>query len=131
VHNLFNQTWMHEKPNHVTERAKLWKNSHKQYLLIRKTSQNKFLIINTQYFKLDSIITSKTRIKLMLKESPNLGTGSLTLRNDPRILPLGGFLRKTKINKLPQIINVLIGNMSIVGPRPQMKVDFLKFPKDL
>jgi len=67
----------------------------------------------------------------MLKESPNLGTGSLTLRNDPRILPLGGFLRKTKINELPQIINVLIGNMSIVGPRPQMKVDFLKFPEHL
>jgi len=65
----------------------------------------------------------------MLKNSPNMGTGSLTVRKDPRILPMGNFLRKTKINELPQIINVLIGNMAIVGPRPQMEVDFFKFPE--
>ena len=64
----------------------------------------------------------------MVKNSPNIGTGSLTLRGDPRVLPFGNFLRKSKINELPQIFNVIIGNMSIVGPRPQMKVDFDKFP---
>lgn len=64
----------------------------------------------------------------MLKNSPSLGTGSITVRNDPRILPMGQFLRKTKINELPQIINVLIGNMTLVGPRPQMDSDFNKFP---
>ena len=64
----------------------------------------------------------------MLKNSPQMGMGSLTIRNDPRVLPIGKFLRKTKINEIPQIINVIIGNMSIVGPRPQMEVDFLKFP---
>jgi lipopolysaccharide/colanic/teichoic acid biosynthesis glycosyltransferase len=64
----------------------------------------------------------------MIKNSPNIGTGSLTLRGDPRVLPFGNFLRKSKINELPQIFNVIIGNMSIVGPRPQMKVDFDKFP---
>ncbi len=67
----------------------------------------------------------------MLKNSPNIGTGSLTLRHDPRVLPFGKFLRKSKINELPQIFNVLIGNMSIVGPRPQMQVDFDKFPIDI
>lgn len=67
----------------------------------------------------------------MLKASPSLGTGSLTLRNDPRVFPFGKFLRQTKINELPQIINVLIGNMSIVGPRPQMEVDFYKFPVEI
>jgi lipopolysaccharide/colanic/teichoic acid biosynthesis glycosyltransferase len=56
-----------------------------------------------------------------------MGTGSLTVRNDPRVLPIGKFLRKTKINELPQLVNVLIGNMSFVGPRPQMEVDFFKF----
>jgi len=60
----------------------------------------------------------------MLKNSPNMGTGSLTLRNDPRVTRVGRILRMTKLNELPQIMNVLIGNMSIVGPRPQMKVDF-------
>ena len=67
----------------------------------------------------------------MLKISPSIGTGSLTLREDPRVLPVGKFLRQTKINELPQIINVLIGNMSIVGPRPQMEVDFYKFPEKI
>lgn len=65
----------------------------------------------------------------MMKNSSQMGTGSLTVRNDPRVLPIGKFLRKTKINELPQIINVLIGNMSFVGPRPQMEVDFFKFPE--
>tara|TARA_B110000003_G_scaffold93604_1_gene95730 strand:+ start:1008 stop:1673 length:666 start_codon:yes stop_codon:yes gene_type:complete len=66
----------------------------------------------------------------MVKNSPNIGSGSLTLRGDPRVLPFGKFLRKSKINELPQIFNVIIGNMSIVGPRPQMQVDFDKFPID-
>ena len=64
----------------------------------------------------------------MMKNSSKMGTGSLTVRNDPRVLPIGKFLRQTKINELPQIINVLIGNISFVGPRHQMEVDFFKFP---
>lgn len=60
----------------------------------------------------------------MVKNSPNIGTGEITLRNDPRVTPVGRFLRKTKINELPQIINVLKGDMSIVGPRPLMEVSF-------
>ncbi len=67
----------------------------------------------------------------MMKGSSKMGTGSLTLRNDPRVLPVGKYLRKTKINELPQIINVLIGNMSIVGPRPLMDVDYQKFPRHM
>jgi lipopolysaccharide/colanic/teichoic acid biosynthesis glycosyltransferase len=54
----------------------------------------------------------------MLKNSPNLGTGNMTIKNDPRILPLGNFLRKTKINELPQLLNIFLGDMSIIGPRP-------------
>ncbi|WP_320053565.1 sugar transferase [uncultured Acetobacteroides sp.] len=67
----------------------------------------------------------------MLKNSPNMGTGSLTLRGDSRVLPMGKFLRKTKINELPQIVNVLIGNMSLVGPRPQMEVDFYRYSEHI
>ncbi len=55
----------------------------------------------------------------MLKDSPNIGTGEVTIKNDPRVLPLGSFLRKTKINELPQLFNILLGHMSIIGPRPQ------------
>ena len=63
----------------------------------------------------------------MLSNSANMGSGSLTLKNDPRVLPFGSFLRKTKINELPQILNIIIGDLSIVGPRPQMQVDFEKY----
>lgn len=57
----------------------------------------------------------------MLKDSPNLPGGVLTQKDDPRILPMGAFLRKTKINELPQLLNILIGQMSFVGPRPQAR----------
>lgn len=67
----------------------------------------------------------------MLSNSANMGSGSLTLKNDPRVLPFGSFLRKTKINELPQLLNIIIGDLSIVGPRPQMDVDFKKYSKDI
>jgi len=67
----------------------------------------------------------------MLSNSPDIGSGSLTLKNDPRVLPFGSFLRKTKINELPQILNIIIGDLSIVGPRPQMQVDFEKYSDDV
>lgn len=66
----------------------------------------------------------------MLKNSPNVGTGTVTLHNDPRILPLGGVLRSTKINELPQLINIFKGDMSIIGPRPQTQRCFYAFPAD-
>jgi lipopolysaccharide/colanic/teichoic acid biosynthesis glycosyltransferase len=64
----------------------------------------------------------------MLKDSPNLATGTVTVHNDPRILPMGGFLRKTKINELPQLINIFKGDMSAIGPRPQTQRCFDAFP---
>ncbi len=65
----------------------------------------------------------------MLKDSPNIGTGTVTLKDDPRILPIGRFLRKTKINELPQLLNILKGDMSVIGPRPQTRRCFDAFPK--
>jgi lipopolysaccharide/colanic/teichoic acid biosynthesis glycosyltransferase len=54
----------------------------------------------------------------MLKASPSMGPGTVTVREDPRVLPFGKFLRKTKLNELPQLLNILFGHMSVIGPRP-------------
>jgi lipopolysaccharide/colanic/teichoic acid biosynthesis glycosyltransferase len=67
----------------------------------------------------------------MLKNSPNIGTGEITLRNDPRVTKFGKLLRMTKVNELPQIINVFKGDMSIVGPRPLMEVSFKQYPENV
>ena len=67
----------------------------------------------------------------MLKNSMHMGTGSITLQNDPRVTKFGLFLRKTKINELPQIINILKGDISLVGPRPLVKNTFISYSKDV
>jgi lipopolysaccharide/colanic/teichoic acid biosynthesis glycosyltransferase len=53
----------------------------------------------------------------------------LTSQGDPRILRLGRILRRTKINELPQLFNVLVGDMSIIGPRPQVRPHFDIYPE--
>ena len=67
----------------------------------------------------------------MLKNSMNMGTGSITLQNDFRVTKVGGFLRKTKINELPQIINILKGDISIVGPRPLVTKTFSAYSEEI
>lgn len=70
------------------------------------------------------------KFSTMLKDSPNLGTKDITVRNDPRVFPFGRFLRKTKINELPQILNVIKGDMSIIGPRPLTPRNFNFYPEE-
>tara|TARA_B100001248_G_scaffold248940_1_gene221658 strand:- start:1029 stop:1706 length:678 start_codon:yes stop_codon:yes gene_type:complete len=66
---------------------------------------------NGEIFKLFKFVT-------MLKNSPKIGSGTVTMKDDPRVLPVGTFLRKTKINELPQLLNIFFGDMSVIGPRP-------------
>ena len=70
------------------------------------------------------------KLATMLKDSPNIGAGEVTMKNDPRVLPFGQFLRKTKLNELPQLINILRGDLSIVGPRPTVPDTFALYPVD-
>ena len=66
----------------------------------------------------------------MLKNSPNIGAGEITVQEDPRVLPFGKFLRKTKLNELPQLWNIFIGDMSVVGPRPMVLNTYAHYPEE-
>lgn len=66
----------------------------------------------------------------MLKNSPNIGSGDVTLSHDPRVLPIGRILRSTKINELPQLLNILLDDMSFVGPRPLTPKVFNYYTED-
>ncbi len=80
--------------------------------------------LNNSNFKIYKFAT-------MLKNSMNMGTGSITLKNDPRVTNFGFFLRKTKINELPQLINILKGDISLVGPRPLVMKTFKAYSFDI
>ncbi len=66
----------------------------------------------------------------MVKDSPNIGPGEITVQDDPRVLPFGKFLRKTKLNELPQLWNIFKGDMSVVGPRPMVLNTYSHYPEN-
>jgi len=69
-------------------------------------------------------------LKFVTMRSDSEKVGTITVRGDPRILPVGRILRKTKINELPQLLNVLKGDMSLVGPRPLTQEAFDLYPDE-
>jgi lipopolysaccharide/colanic/teichoic acid biosynthesis glycosyltransferase len=69
------------------------------------------------------------KFRTMVNDAPRLG-GPITFGEDPRITRIGRVLRKTKLDELPQLINVLNGQMSIVGPRPEVRRYVERFRQD-
>jgi lipopolysaccharide/colanic/teichoic acid biosynthesis glycosyltransferase len=67
----------------------------------------------------------------MIKDGDKIGNGEFTVKNDPRLRPFGKVLRKTKLNELPQIINILKGDMTLIGPRPLMGKGFERYSREV
>jgi lipopolysaccharide/colanic/teichoic acid biosynthesis glycosyltransferase len=78
-------------------------------------------------FKLRTMVDGAHRMEDDLARG--CGATFLKLRDDPRTTAVGRFLRKSSLDELPQLVNVLRGEMSLVGPRPLLLSDFDKFPK--
>lgn len=69
------------------------------------------------------------KFRTMVQDAPKLG-GQITVGDDPRITRIGRLLRKTKLDELPQLLNVLKGDMSLVGPRPEVRKYVEMFRQD-
>jgi lipopolysaccharide/colanic/teichoic acid biosynthesis glycosyltransferase len=92
-------------------------------IILKLTGEHEIFYLQTRIGKAKKPF-KVIKFATMLKNSPNMPGGLITAPNDPRLLPLGNFLRKTKINELPQLINILIGEMSFVGYRPFAPMHF-------
>lgn len=96
-------------------------------LILRFTGEGE-IIYRQERIGADGKIFGLFKFATMLKNSPNIGSGNLTLENDSRVLPVGKFLRKSKLNELPQLFNIFFGDMSVIGPRPMVPSTFEKYP---
>ena len=78
-------------------------------------------------YKLRSMVANAEELKEKLMEENEMSGPMFKIKDDPRITKVGRFIRKTSIDELPQLLNVLKGEMSLVGPRPSLIEEVLEF----
>ena len=77
--------------------------------------------------KFRSMVVNAEELKDKLKNNNEMSGPMFKMKNDPRVTKIGRFIRKTSIDELPQLINVLKGEMSLVGPRPSLPSEVKQF----
>lgn len=97
-------------------------------ILLRFSGEGEVIYIQPRVGKKGNLI-GIFKFVTMVKNSANMAMGTITVKDDPRVLPIGKYLRKSKINELPQLFNVFLGDMSVIGPRPQTERCFDAFPE--
>ena len=99
-------------------------------VLLRLTSEGEvFYLQKRMGYKNKTFMIFK--FATMLKNSSKMKGGYITVKNDPRLTYMGDFLRRTKINEVPQLLNIIYGHMSVVGPRPVMPISFEAYPVEV
>lgn len=78
-------------------------------------------------YKFRSMVQNAEELKEKLAKENEMSGPMFKMKNDPRVTKVGRFIRKTSIDELPQLINVLKGEMSLVGPRPSLPKEVSKF----
>ena len=78
-------------------------------------------------YKFRSMVSNAEELKAKLMEKNEMSGPMFKMKHDPRITKVGKFIRKTSIDELPQLINILKGEMSLVGPRPSLPKEVDKF----
>ena len=78
--------------------------------ILKLTGEGEVLYIQERVGQ-DGKVFGLLKFTTMIKNSPNIGAGDITISDDPRVLPFGKFLRKTKINELPQLLNIFFGHI--------------------
>ncbi|SVC02579.1 uncharacterized protein METZ01_LOCUS255433 [marine metagenome] len=100
-------------------------------ILILKFTGERYIFYKQERIGQNDTPFNLLKFATMFKDSPNMEGGNITAKSDPRILPFGKFLRKYKINELPQIINVFFGDMSVVGRRPTVREHYDFYTQDI
>ncbi|GAB6168204.1 sugar transferase [Clostridium carnis] len=105
-------------------------------ILIKLESKGKIFFSQTRVglngkefkiYKFRSMVENAENLKKALEDKNEMSGPMFKMKNDPRVTKMGKFIRKTSIDELPQLINVLKGDMSLVGPRPNLPEEVSKF----